>query len=134
MKNILIVSNDGLARGLMTYASLKKKLAGRQKNGAHLKVAGLLVSKGTRPDPLALRALKAKGLSAQGFRVSPVSEKLLKEADTVIALSPENYNYLKHTYGDFTAPARVLNVPPIIDRKPEKYEKSLDKIGRSLDE
>jgi protein-tyrosine-phosphatase len=134
MKNILIVSNDGLARGVMTYAALKKKLGGRQKNAANLKVAGLLVSRGTRPDPLALKALKAKGLSAQGFRVSPMNQKLLKEADTVIALSPENYNYLRHTYGPLTAPSRVLNVPPIIDRKPEKYEKCLDRIGRSLNE
>ncbi|MBI4549920.1 MAG: hypothetical protein HY714_03235 [Candidatus Omnitrophica bacterium] len=131
MKSILIVSNDGLARGLMTYAALKKKLA---KSAARLKVAGLLVNKGTRPDPLALKALKAKGLAAAGFRVQPVSRDLLDEADTLIALSPENYNYLNHTYGKLPARSRVLNVPAIIVRKLENYQKSLDQIGRSLDE
>ncbi len=134
-KNYLIVSNDGYTRGLMTFAYFKKRLSELGfSNRVHVQTAGLVVSKGLTPDPLAVKILKKKEIPLNGFQVEPVSEDLLKKADVVIALSRENHNYLRNTYHATPPKVRILNVPVLIAKKEENYENAFQKIEESLDQ
>ena len=134
MKNYLIVSNDGQARGLMTFAYFKKrlnelKLAGR----VNVQLAGLMVTKGINQDSGALNVLKKRNIPVADFRAQAVSDDLLGQADTLVAVSEVNHHYLRNTYAAVPSEVRVLKVPSVIDGKEESYEKAFDKITEGLE-
>ncbi len=133
--NYLIVSNDGQARGLMSFAYFKKrlnelKLVGRVK----VELAGLVVNKGLKQDSGALKVLKKRNIPVSGFRVQPVTDRLLGQADAVVALSEEDHNYLRNTYTTVPPKVRILKVSTIIDGKEETYEKAFAKITEGLEQ
>ncbi|OGW69094.1 MAG: hypothetical protein A2036_03710 [Omnitrophica bacterium GWA2_50_21] len=135
MKNYLIVSNDGHARGLMTFAYFKKrlselKLAGR----VNVQLAGLMVFQGLKQDSGALKVLKKRNIPVTDFRVQAVNEELLGKADALVAVSEENHHYLRNTYAALPSEVRVLKVSSIIDGKEETYEKAFEKITEGLEQ
>ncbi len=134
-KNCLILSNDGMARGLFSFAYFRKRLNElKLSNRVSVTLAGLIASKGVRPDVLAVKTLKKCGLSVNGFKVQQVDEALLKRMDFVIALSRENYNYLKNTYHTIPSRIRILGVSPILPSSKEAdYEKAFAEIRQGLE-
>ncbi len=134
-KNYLIVSNDGQARGLMSFAYFKKrlnelKLVGRVK----VELAGLVVNKGLKQDSGALKVLKKRNIPVSDFQVQPVTDQLLGQADAVVAVSEEDHNYLRNTYPTVPPKVRILKVSTIIDGKEETYEKAFAKITEGLEQ
>lgn len=131
----LIVSNDGLARGLMSHAYFKKRLRdARLSKKVGIVLSGLMVSRGTRPDEIAKKILKEKGVPLNGFIVEPVTAGLLAKADVVLTLSKEDSNYVRNTYGNVPARFRTLDVPVILGASAENYERAWAKIHAGIDE
>ena len=134
-KKYLIVSNDGYARGYMTYNYFKKRLSDLGLSGkVKVEVAGLIPSKGLEPASLAVRTLKNHQIPQNGFKVQTLSDQYLKSADVIIALSQENYNYLKHSYKNIPSKVRILMVSPIIVNHEELYDRALAKIQEGLEQ
>lgn len=62
-RNYLIVSNDGQARGLMSFAYFKKRLAElKLSDRVKVSLAGLVVNKGLKQDSQALQVLKKRNI------------------------------------------------------------------------
>ena len=134
-KYFLIVSNDGLARGLMAFAYMKKRLREMKLTRLiRLAVAPLMASEGLKPDPWAVKKLAENRVPLNGFRVQPLGEKLLEKADRVITLSYENQNYLRNSYRTVAPLTRILDVPSIRIGKQGDYEKAWIKIREGLEE
>lgn len=135
-KTYLIVSNDGCARGVMTFAYFRKRLAGMKvSDRIRLQLSGLMTSKGLTPDPMALATLKKKGLEARSIRIEPLHEELLIKADVLVALSREDYHYVKNSFRSLPSQVRILQVPPIIQSQNEEaYEKTSSKIEKGIDQ
>ena len=134
-KNYLILSNDGFARGLMSFAYFKKRLNElKLSDRVNVQVSGLITSKGLRPELMALKTLRKKGLSINGFGVRSLSEELLGKTDVVIALSQENHNYLKNSYRTTPLKIRILEVPVILGNTEDAYEKTFAKIKDGLEQ
>ena len=135
MKNYLIVSNDGQARGLMTYAYFKKRLTELKLAGSvNVQLAGLMVSKGIKQDGQALKVLKKRNIPLTDFKVQNVSDEVLGKADALVAVSEEDYHYLCNTYSAVPSAARVLKVSTVIDGQEETYEKAFEKITEGLEQ
>jgi protein-tyrosine-phosphatase len=132
----LIVSNDGMARGVMALGYFQKRLSERHLNQKiRVDLAGLIVPRGLKPHKLAVQTLKKNRLSLNGSNIQPVSEESLGQADVLIALSPENYYYLQHTYRTQLPKVRILNVPVLLPAADAAaYEKAFRKIAAGLDQ
>jgi len=94
----------------------------------------LVVNKGLKQDSGALKVLKKRNIPVSGFRVQPVTDRLLGQADAVVALSEEDHNYLRNTYTTVPPKVRILKVSTIIDGKEETYEKAFAKITEGLEQ
>lgn len=131
----LILSNDGWARGLMSFACLRKRLAElKLGNRVRVDASGIIVTKGMKPDPSALKVLRKRGFTANGYKVQPLTEDLLKKSDVMIALSHEDFNYAKNVFTVLPRKVRILNVPVILGKKEEGYDAALAKIEEGLEE
>ena len=134
-RNYLIVSNDGQSRGLMSLAYFKKRVSELNlSERVKVSLAGLVVNKGLKQDSQALQVLKKRNIPLSGFSVQAVNDQLLGKADTLVAVSEEDYNYLRNTYSAVPSKVRILKVSPLIDGKEETYEKAFDKITAGLDQ
>jgi len=112
----------------MAYVILKERL-----KDVKFKLSGLVTPAGQVADPYAVSALRKRGFSAGTVRVEEVNEDLLRKADFVIALSLENENYLKNTYGNFSAEKTVtLDIPTVIERSEAAYAKAFDAIEQAV--
>lgn len=119
----------------MTYACFQKSLRELKLTGkARLQASGIIVSKGLKPDPLALKVLRKKGITVNGYRIQPLSEVMLKKASVMIALSPEDFNYVKNAYKVMPPKVRILNIPVILGKRDESYETALARIQEGLEE
>lgn len=133
-KKYLIVSNDGCARGLMAMRIMKKRIqeAGLAKK-VELGLSGLLVAAGQAPDPLALAVLQNKGCPASASKPQQVNDEILSESDAVIALSIEDFNYLKNTYKALPQEVTVLDIPAVVERREAAFDVAYGKIERAID-
>lgn len=133
--NYLIVSNDGLSRGFMSFAYFNKRLKKlKLLNRLKVRVTGIIKSKGVPPDPMAVKTLKKEDIPLNSFQLEPLSEDLLRKVDVMITLSRENYNYLRNTYPSLPPKVRILNVPVILAKKEDSYVKAFRKIAAGLDQ
>ncbi len=88
--NILFVCTGNTCRSAMAEEMLRTMLKRKGMTGFHIRSAGIAALPGEKASPPAVAVLKEAGMDLSGHRSSPLNEKLLKEADVILAMTEGN--------------------------------------------
>ena len=132
-KHVLFVCTGNTCRSPMAEGLLRKALAGRE--DFTVASAGVAAAKGAPASRETVSALKQRGAELDGFKSRPVSERLLREATHVFAMTEGHLALLEARFPEFsdkyflvrefsgiTDKRQGIDVPDPIGMGPAAYE------------
>ncbi|WZL79609.1 low molecular weight protein arginine phosphatase [Eubacteriales bacterium mix99] len=88
--NILFVCTGNTCRSAMAEEMFRTMLNRKGMTGFYIRSAGIAALPGEKASPPAVAVLKEAGMDLSGHRSGPLNEKLLGEADVILAMTEGN--------------------------------------------
>ncbi len=94
LKKIVFVCTGNTCRSPMAEYILRKKLKERKLRGFKVTSAGIAAKKGDAINPKSAQVLAEKGMETASFKVSSVTDKLLRDSFVFVCMTERHKDYL----------------------------------------
>jgi len=130
--NVLMVCTGNICRSPLAAALLARSLQESQIKGVCVRSAGTLEMNGRSASFWALQIARQHGLDLTKHKARKATQELVAQSDIVVAMSPENAEYLISLYPQAAQRMITLQIPDPYGQARPAYEEAFDKIQEAI--
>lgn len=108
MKSVLFVCTGNICRSPMAEGLFLKALADRGVDGVEVESTGIAAMDGWTAEPLAQEAVEPFGVDLSGHRARIISEELIRWADSILVMTPQQRDAVVAMVPEATDKVRLL--------------------------